>query len=58
MAASTGDIARRPYAAPELLRPNCAYRGEAVDVWSSGVLLFSLAMGHFVETIGRSESVV
>ncbi|KAI7694706.1 Maternal embryonic leucine zipper kinase [Sarcoptes scabiei] len=33
------------YAAPELLRGQ-TYSGPAVDVWSAGVLLFSLLAGH------------
>lgn len=35
------------YAAPELFVMRCRYKGPAVDVWSSGVILYTLLVGSF-----------
>jgi serine/threonine protein kinase len=34
------------YAAPELLNKNCEYEGSEVDIWSCGIILFSLLCNH------------
>eukprot|EP00440_Ansanella_granifera_P030868 gb/GFBE01033523.1/.p1 GENE.gb/GFBE01033523.1/~~gb/GFBE01033523.1/.p1 ORF type:complete len:356 (+),score=73.40 gb/GFBE01033523.1/:1-1068(+) len=33
------------YAAPELLRKNCAYKGPEVDVWACGCVLYAMITG-------------
>jgi serine/threonine protein kinase len=44
------------YGAPEILR-GCNYDGKAADVWSAGVLLFSMASGRLPWVSGKESEV-
>jgi len=46
------------YAAPEVLAPQCAYRGPEADVWSCGVMLFAMVAGFLPFQVASNADVV
>lgn len=42
----TDSVGSPNYAAPELLRRNCAYEGAPVDIWAAGATLYALLVGE------------
>lgn len=54
----TEQVGSLHYAAPELLRHTCSYRGPEVDVWSCGVVLYCLLCGRLPFDNDRVETLI